>query len=161
MKPFVLLYHRCPDASSRVSHYDFMLAVQDPQEKVTLWTWALQALPYTWTERINRPELNSTGPQNATPQNGVSRDRVSALRLANHRAAYLTYQGPLSENRGSVTQLVAGNYTFKNKISWDPLNQARPLAFSVYLKSNLLSGWLKISSTGPLPGDWVFDWREA
>ncbi len=49
-----------------------------------LWTWALEAPP------TNRP--------------------VSALRLADHRKAYLEYEGPLSGNRGEVSRWDWGHY---------------------------------------------------
>ena len=36
---------------------------------------------------------------------------VPCLALADHRLAYLDYEGPLSENRGQVTRVDRGEYT--------------------------------------------------
>ena len=52
-----------------------------------LWTWALEADP--------------------------RQDQV-AERLADHRMAYLDYEGPISGDRGTVTRWDAGEYAIQN-----------------------------------------------
>ncbi len=63
------------------THWDLML-----ESGPTLATWALEAFP-------NDGE---------TP--------IPARKLADHRPLYLDYEGPLSENRGTVRQVDAGTY---------------------------------------------------
>lgn len=60
-------------------------------------TWELRVLPADWSEALNL-ELGS----------GAS--SVPAIRLADHRLAYLEYEGPLSGDRGSVNRVEGGTY---------------------------------------------------
>ena len=64
-------------------HWDFML-----DTGTTLATWQLDAEP------INRTSLP-----------------ISARRIADHRQAYLDYEGPVSDGRGEVTRIDAGGWT--------------------------------------------------
>jgi hypothetical protein len=61
-------------------HWDFLL-----EDGGALRTWALER----------------------TPACGVP---IRAKQLPAHRKAYLTYEGPVSENRGTVTRVDAGSY---------------------------------------------------
>lgn len=100
MLRFVLLYHDCPPDYLRPSHWDFMLEAGD-----VLRTWALEHLPNGWraahdaTQRVfaDCPPIAGT-------------DRVAAEQLADHRRAYLEFEGELSGNRGRVTRIAAGTY---------------------------------------------------
>lgn len=78
MPRFVILLHETPPGHSRGMHYDLMLEHGD-----ALWTWACDALPIAGTS-------------------------VSAERLADHRLAYLDYEGPVSGDRGSVHRVAGG-----------------------------------------------------
>jgi hypothetical protein len=80
MPEFVILTHETPATAARPSHWDFML-----EHEGALWTWCLQQ-----------------SPDQAEPQ--------PAERLPDHRAMYLDYEGPISGNRGSVTQWDRGSY---------------------------------------------------
>lgn len=80
MPRFVVLRHEMPAAAHRGSHFDLMLQHGD-----VLWTWAFDQLP--------APALP-----------------VSGERLADHRLAYLDYEGDVSGDRGSVTRMDAGEY---------------------------------------------------
>ena len=71
---FVLLWHETPPGANRPSHFDLMLETAEALD-----TWALAEEP-----RIGRVQV--------------------ADRLANHRKAYLDYEGPVSGNRGYVTR---------------------------------------------------------
>lgn len=62
-------------------HFDLML-----ETGATLRTWRLHRLPTS--EHVNE-----------------------AIRIADHRLEYLTYEGPLSRGRGSVRRVQAGEYT--------------------------------------------------
>lgn len=69
------------------THYDLMLEQADG-----LATWQIAQDPA------------------ALPAGG----RLPARRLADHRKAYLTYEGPVSGGRGSVQRIHAGSCTFLN-----------------------------------------------
>lgn len=77
---FVVLHHQMPRQASREDHWDFMLETND-----VLTTWALQDVP-------------TSGQPNRAEQ------------LAPHRLHYLDYEGPLSAERGTVTQWDRGTY---------------------------------------------------
>lgn len=80
MPRYVILCHELPAASGRNSHWDLLL-----EQGGALRTWALDELP-----------------AGQTPAN--------ALALADHRLAYLDYEGPVSGNRGHVTRYDRGEY---------------------------------------------------
>ena len=80
MPRYVVLYHETALPQERPSHWDFML-----EEHGVLRTWAIQS----------PPSLSEEQPAEALPD---------------HRLTYLDYEGPLSENRGQVTRVMAGEY---------------------------------------------------
>jgi hypothetical protein len=63
-----------------------------------LQTWALNELPRDWQLDADHGLSNSNS------------NSVDAERLADHRLAYLDYEGPVSGDRGSVRQLDAGTF---------------------------------------------------
>jgi hypothetical protein len=77
---FVILQHTTPPGYSRPSHYDLML-----EHGPVLRTWACESLP----------DAGAT---------------VAAEQLADHRLAYLDYEGEVSGGRGSVVRVAAGEY---------------------------------------------------
>lgn len=92
MPRFVLLYHECPPGYEKPSHWDFMLEAGE-----VLWTWELRELPTAWKAIL---------PQTKSSPNTI----VSAMRLADHRLAYLDYEGPLTNDRGNVSREMSGEY---------------------------------------------------
>jgi hypothetical protein len=80
MPRFVILLHETPPGAERGTHYDLMLEADG-----VLRTWAIAAPP-----RFDTPQ--------------------PALPLADHRLAYLEYEGPLSGDRGQVTRWDQGEY---------------------------------------------------
>ena len=80
MPRYVVLFHELPATDARGSHWDVML-----ERNGTLLTWATDQ----------------------RPKRGVV---LMAERLADHRVAYLDYEGPISQNRGTVTQVDAGDF---------------------------------------------------
>ena len=78
MPRFVILEHAMPAGLGRPLHWDLMLEFGGG-----LATWALCEPP------------------------ALDRD-IQADRLADHRLAYLDYEGPISEGRGAVSQWDAG-----------------------------------------------------
>jgi DNA polymerase Ligase (LigD) len=92
MPRFVLLYHDCPQSFGKPSHWDLMLEFEG-----VLMTWSLTELPSAWQ--------TSSAPDNADP-----RFDLQATRIADHRLAYLDYEGPVSNNRGEVRRQDRGEY---------------------------------------------------
>jgi hypothetical protein len=83
----VILHHVTPQDS----HYDWL--IQPP---------AHAALPdqKLWTARIGLP-----------PEHWPENERLPLTPIAPHRPLYLTYEGPISSNRGHVTRVASGLYT--------------------------------------------------
>jgi len=88
MPRFVLLYHECPPSFGKPSHWDLML-----ERDGALLTWSLPALP------------SAEGGEGDS-----AAEQIAATRLADHRIAYLDYEGPISGNRGIVTRVDGGEY---------------------------------------------------
>ena len=78
MPRFVILKHETPLGSLRGTHWDLMLEADG-----VLRTWTLAAEP-------------------------VGGKTMVAERLADHRVAYLDYEGPIAGDRGTVTRCDAG-----------------------------------------------------
>lgn len=79
----VVLWHEvgAANAFDRPSHFDLMFEMEG-----SLWTWAIGKWP---------------------PENG---ERLEAIRLQDHRLAYLDYEGPVSGNRGEVFRRDFGTF---------------------------------------------------
>ena len=82
---FVLLRHEMPPNAERGSHWDLML-----ENRGVLLTWELPQLP--------------PGPLPA------SFEQLGILRLPDHRIDYLEYEGPVSNDRGTVQRVDFGHY---------------------------------------------------
>ncbi|MHC4102453.1 MAG: hypothetical protein ACYSW1_16415 [Planctomycetota bacterium] len=80
--PTVQLLHELPDGSR---HVDWMIA-QDPRGRDPLVTFRVQ-------QRVDDLPAGQ---------------RIEAVRLADHRPAYLAYEGPVSGDRGTVKRLARG-----------------------------------------------------
>lgn len=80
---FVLLRHEVPGDFPRPSHWDLLL-----ERDHTCWTWAVE----DWS---------------------LVGDGTTATRLPDHRKHYLTYEGPLSGDRGTVTRQWCGRCTWQ------------------------------------------------
>jgi hypothetical protein len=85
MPRYVILRHELPPESGRASHWDVMLEERAESGEVVLKTWAVER-----------------SPDDLAPQ--------PALRLPDHRAAYLTYEGPVSGGRGEVARWDEGAF---------------------------------------------------
>jgi DNA polymerase Ligase (LigD) len=99
MHRFVLLYHDCRNDSPRESHCDLMLEANG-----ALRTWALAELPCSWGA------IASLASSASPSVRFVPINTVAAQQIADHRLAYLDYEGPVSGNRGTVTRLDCGEY---------------------------------------------------
>jgi len=119
MPRFVVLRHETPPDAARGSHWDLMLEVGD-----VLRTWACSRLP--------RSDCT-----------------VDAWQLADHRHAYLDYEGPVSGGRGAVTRWDAGTYV---------LLEERPRRWSVRLRGKRLAGRLTLTRADEATGRWQVHW---
>lgn len=109
MPRYVILRHELPPGNERASHYDVMFDTGE-----TLRTWAIDA----------PPDLPQEQP---------------AQKLPDHRRDYLTYEGPVSGNRGSVTRWDEGDYETKTDDGQ---------AFVVEVTGQRLCGMIRITSDG-------------
>ena len=98
-------------------HFDFMLECQE-----VLKTWAL-------------PE---------PPKSGSD---VECQSLADHRLAYLDYEGPISEERGSVTQWDSGSYIAQKQAAD---------AWVVKLEGKKIAGRATLRRSTGGPNQWCF-----
>jgi hypothetical protein len=105
MPRFVLLYHDCPPRLGKPSHWDFML-----EDEGVLLTWALAEQPTV---------------------DGIDGSTIVAVRLVDHRLAYLDYEGLVSGDRGYVSRVDAGAF------SWI---ERTPVRLRVQLGGTVLSG---------------------
>jgi hypothetical protein len=80
MPRFVVVLHETPENYERGAHFDLML-----ESGSVLWTWALPALP-------------------------EAGEVILGERLADHRLAYLDYEGEVSGGRGRVRRIDRGEY---------------------------------------------------
>jgi len=101
MRPFVLLYHILSDNP----HWDLCLDLGD-----VLATWRIEADPLA----------NDPAPA-----------PLAARRIADHRRAYLDYEGPVSGDRGHVRRVDRGN--------WRPVRQT-PACWQIHLEGERLRG---------------------
>jgi hypothetical protein len=115
MSRFVLLLHECPDDRPRATHCDLML-----EDGAALRTWALSRLPHDW--RLLSADANLIDATNT----------VDAEQLADHRLAYLDYEGPISGDRGAVHRLDQGTY------------QSGPLPNHFILNGRLICGEIEL-----------------
>jgi hypothetical protein len=119
MPRFVLLYHDCPPHLGKPSHWDFML-----EDEGALLTWVLAEQPTV---------------------DGIDGSTIVAVRLVDHRLAYLDYEGPVSGDRGLVSRVDAGTFTWIERT---------PARVRVQLAGTILSGKAILTLVG---GDaWEF-----
>jgi hypothetical protein len=86
LKPsrFAVLHHTMPTPSPRATHWDLLLEHPLPNNH-SLLSFELLVPPKEW--------FNPT----------------AATRLPDHRPTYLTYEGPISNNRGHVKRILEGS----------------------------------------------------
>lgn len=86
MPRFVVLHHELSPEDSRPSHWDLML-----EDDGCLQTWELP-----------RPPADADG-------------WFECRQLIDHRLEYLNYEGPISKDRGHVTQWDSGTFQWKSR----------------------------------------------
>ncbi len=128
MPRFVLLRHECPPDYEKPSHWDFMLEWEG-----VLRTWELRNLPATWAELLGESRVEDR----ATSL--TSHEVVDAIRLPDHRIAYLEYEGQLSNGRGAVSCCDRGTYA---------LQKAAQGQYTLRLTGRLLHGSICLREQG-------------
>ena len=106
---FSIAKHEMPANSSRHSHFDLFL-----ESEGTLMTWELTSLLTTQNNQVVR-------------------------RLANHRLVYLDFQGPLSDDRGTVKLVDTGS------LEWVTLESERLIS---RINGQTTDGILTLTSEG-------------
>lgn len=115
MPRFAILRHETPPGSPRPLHWDFLL-----EDGGTLLTWSLAELP-----AAGRP--------------------IAAEALADHRTAYLDYEGPVSGNRGIVTRWDAGTFQWRHRSNREII---------VNLNGRVLCGEAAVTRADDTTQDW-------
>lgn len=116
MPRFVILKHELPPQGDRATHWDLMLESGDG-----LTTWALDTPPQSDRE-------------------------VTARRLADHRPAYLDYEGSVSGGRGTVARWDAGQYALRSRT---------PVRWVLDVRGARLVGQLVLESTPDSSSAWT------
>lgn len=128
---FVWLRHEMPADANRPSHWDFML-----EGSGALATWAFATILHS-------------------DQASDSRTGGAALRLADHRMAYLEFEGPISGGRGDVRRVDSGHF--------EVAGPANDVEVVVQLRGAVLRGelrlWLPVEAHSAELSPWEWTWR--
>lgn len=111
LRQYVILHHVLADGE----HWDFML-----DQGQALATWQL-----------------ASDPASLAPAD--TQTAISARRIADHRRAYLDYEGPISRGRGTVTRVDRGIYELTRQTSSE---------WGIRLEGQLLSGDFRLTAIG-------------
>ncbi len=122
MARYVILYHQQHSAETDLTHWDLML-----EKDGLLRTWKL--------------------PQSPTPSKPLT-----AIPLPDHRIAYLEYEGPISGDRGQVSQFDSGTYEGSLPSSVD--------SFSIYLAGRVFHGKLLLEPHPQQPEQWLIQFPD-
>jgi hypothetical protein len=117
MSRFVILRHEVSPNSDRSTHWDFML-----ERAGVLRTWALEGVPAAGRE-------------------------INADALADHRLAYLDYEGPISGDRGCVSRWDQGEYEVLTE---------HPDELTVRIAGQRLIGTASLRRTDAESQRWIF-----
>ena len=122
MPRFVILRHETPPGYDRPPHWDLML-----EEGSALRTFALPHWP-------------------------AAGEAVPCEQIADHRLAYLDYEGPVAGGRGHVTRQDAGTYDIEGETG-------ETLAFR--LKGQRLQGLLSLRRLPANVSEWEATWQPS
>jgi hypothetical protein len=119
---YAILLHQMPSDSPRPTHWDLML-----EDDGVLRTWALAD----------------------APENGAA---ICAQALPDHRIAYLTYEGPVSGNRGHVTRWDEGDFQWLERTTQ---------SLRVSVAGRRLHGEIRLTRDDPMADDWQATYAET
>ncbi len=99
---FAVLWHRWILASGKDdSHWDLLLELDSGK----LLTWRIAQFPFLNFGGSAGMEIARFAPTKADAANCIP-----TIRLPDHRAIYLDYEGPIDQDRGHVTRRAGGDY---------------------------------------------------
>lgn len=102
---FAVLWHQRILASGKDdSHWDLLLELDSDN----LLTWRISQLPFLNLAALAGPDIARIAP--SKPEVSQLAESVEAIRLPDHRAVYLDYEGPIDNDRGTVTRRAGGHY---------------------------------------------------
>jgi hypothetical protein len=107
-------------------------------------TWALNELPNTWQAAYEK-----TLSTKALYRPLAAGDVVEAKQLGDHRLAYLEFEGPLSEGRGSVLRIDTGSYRELND------EKQSPARLQIELRGGLLHGVVTLTQSQSDETRWI------
>ena len=119
----VLLLHQLSDGAS---HYDWLIEPDEPADALLI--------AFRIHDRIDLSVVPA----------------FEAERMADHRRVYLTYEGPLSRNRGEVRRLAAGRLSVR-----DSSDQ------TLYASGQLAGRAVSFSGRAATDGRWTFAMEAA
>jgi hypothetical protein len=120
---FAVLLHQPPRDSTESEHFDLLL-----EHNGSLLTWRLPIEPL------------------------LEENRCQAKQLSPHRLVYLTYEGPISGNRGTVKRVASGELEWNNL----PCSQTGPLMATL----KTAEVWaLTLTPPPDQASDWVVEWH--
>ena len=122
MPRYVILYHQQSSSEADLTHWDLMLETDG-----TLRTWQIHQQP-------------------------VANRQLQATPLPDHRPDYLQYEGPISDDRGHVSQWDGG--TFEGTVP------AASEAFTIQLQGRIFCGTLALQPDPAQPGSWQVQFPE-
>ena len=122
MPRYVILYHQQSSTEADLTHWDLMLETAG-----ALRTWQIHQYP-------------------------VPNQQLAATPLPDHRLDYLQYEGPVSGNRGQVSQWDGGNY--------EGTVPTKSELFSVRLKGGAFRGTLTLQPHPKQQGSWQVQFPE-
>jgi hypothetical protein len=136
MPRFVILRHECPTDYLRPSHWDVMFEVAG-----ALRTWALVKLPNEWVVSLGGDDRQIAANQ--------KQQSIGCEELGLHRLDYLTFEGPLTDNRGNVQRIEEGRFRV--------LAESHDM-WELQLAGTRLSGRLRLNRSHGDSCYWRVDW---
>jgi hypothetical protein len=98
---FALLYHACPPDYGKPDHWDLLLEREGHFD-----AWNLWRLPRAWHETLRKATSLPATSAGFPP----TELHCPAIALPPHRLHYFEYEGPLSDDRGTVRRYDRGTY---------------------------------------------------
>jgi len=109
-------------------------------------TWALSDLP----KQAELPKKTNLLEEAGTEGELVAETEIDAEQLADHRIAYLDYEGEISGGRGTVTRWDRGTYTLVTETA---------LQLVLQLRGEKMRGRVRLKRSDKTSNDWSFTFK--
>jgi len=103
---FVVLHHT--GWPGRPDHYDLLLQTEAGESDFDLVLKTFASLTDEFPDGRSHSDTKARGVESGDPAHKANLLKL----LTDHRRAYLTLEGPLSDNRGAVTRVDGGSFEF-------------------------------------------------